>query len=274
MKERLATRVGANVTAYLATIVFLIPVYVLVNLAIRPAGDLTTPLIPSSRPTLDNFITVWTTSPLPGAILTSMFVTALSCAVVIVLGTMAAYPLARSTARLSNTTFYFFMIGLLLPFQLALIPLYIQLRDLGLIGTVWALVIVYAGAQMPFTVFLLTTFLRSGVSPEYEEAAQIDGCGPIGTFWHVVVPLLRPALGTVLILNGVGIWNDFFTPLIYLSGSGQVTIPMAVFQFVGQYVTNWPLIFASLLISMVPVLALYLIFQRYVIQGFAGGLKG
>ena len=84
----------------------------------------------------------------------------------------------------------------------------------------------------------------------------------------------RPALGTVLILNAVGVWNDFFTPLIYLSGSGQVTIPMAVFQFVGQYVTNWPLIFASLLISMLPVLALYLIFQRYVIQGFAGGLKG
>jgi raffinose/stachyose/melibiose transport system permease protein len=274
MKSSLQTRIGANVTAYGATLLFLIPVYVLINLSIRPPGDATPPIRPSANPTLDNFITAWTTSDLPGSIITSLIVTTLSCAVVLTLGTMAAYPLARSTSRLSTAAFFFFLVGLLLPFQLALIPLYIQMRDLGLLGTVWSLVIVYSGVQMPFTVFLLTTFIRSSVPPEFEEAAQIDGCGPLSTFWHVVVPLLRPALGTCLILNAVGIWNDFFTPLIYLAGSSQLTIPMAIYQFVGQYVTNWPLIFASLLISMVPVLALYLIFQRYVIQGFAGGLKG
>jgi raffinose/stachyose/melibiose transport system permease protein len=274
MKSSLQTRIGANVTAYGATLLFLIPVYVLINLSIRPPGDATPPIRPSANPTLDNFITAWTTSALPGSIITSLIVTTLSCAVVLTLGTMAAYPLARSTSRLSTAAFFFFLVGLLLPFQLALIPLYIQMRDLGLLGTVWSLVIVYSGVQMPFTVFLLTTFIRSSVPPEFEEAAQIDGCGPLSTFWHVVVPLLRPALGTCLILNAVGIWNDFFTPLIYLAGSSQLTIPMAIYQFVGQYVTNWPLIFASLLISMVPVLALYLIFQRYVIQGFAGGLKG
>jgi raffinose/stachyose/melibiose transport system permease protein len=274
MKTGLRNRVGANITAYAATLVFLIPVYVLINLSIRPTDDLTPPLVPSSRPTFDNFINAWNGSSLPGAIITSLIVTTISCIVVLVLGTMAAYPLARSTSRLSTGTFYFFMIGLLLPFQLALIPLYLQMRDLGLLGSIWALIIVYSGVQLPFTVFLITTFLRASIPLEYEEAAQIDGCGPLKAFWHVVVPLLRPALGTCIILNSVGIWNDFFTPLIYLSGSGQVTIPMAIFQFVGQYVTNWPLIFASLLISMVPVLALYLIFQRYVIQGFAGGLKG
>lgn len=268
------SRFGANLTAYGTTLIFLLPVYILINLAIRPADDLTAPVFPSSRPTFDNFITVWTTSPLPGSIVTSLIVTSISCIVVLVIGTMASYPLARSTSRLSTGTFYFFMIGLLLPFQLALIPLYIQMRDLGLLGTVWALIIVYSGVQMPFTVFLITTFLRASVPLDYEEAAQIDGCSPLMAFWHVVVPLLRPALGTCVILNSVGVWNDFFTPLIYLSGSGQVTIPMAIFQFVGQYTTNWPLIFASLLISMVPVLTLYLLFQRYVIQGFAGGLKG
>lgn len=268
------SRFGANLTAYGTTLIFLLPVYILINLAIRPADDLTPPVVPSSRPTFDNFITAWTTSPLPGSIVTSLIVTSISCIVVLVIGTMASYPLARSTSRLSTGTFYFFMIGLLLPFQLALIPLYIQMRDLGLLGTVWALIIVYSGVQLPFTVFLITTFLRASVPLDYEEAAQIDGCSPLMAFWHVVVPLLRPALGTCVILNSVGVWNDFFTPLIYLSGSGQVTIPMAIFQFVGQYTTNWPLIFASLLISMVPVLTLYLLFQRYVIQGFAGGLKG
>ncbi|AFR28755.1 carbohydrate ABC transporter permease [Arthrobacter sp. Rue61a] len=268
------SRYGANITAYGSTLIFLLPVYVLINLAIRPTDDLTPPVIPSSRPTFENFVTAWTTSPLPGSIITSLIVTSISCLVVLVVGTMASYPLARSTSRLSSGTFYFFMIGLLLPFQLALIPLYIQMRDLGLLGTVWSLVIVYSGVQLPFTVFLITTFLRASVPLDYEEAAQIDGCSPLRAFWHVVIPLLRPALGTCIILNSVGVWNDFFTPLIYLSGSGQVTIPMAIFQFVGQYTTNWPLIFASLLISMVPVLTLYLLFQRYVIQGFAGGLKG
>ena len=274
MRSRIGGRIGSNVLAYAATVVFLVPVYILINLSIRPAGDLTPGIVPTSHPTLDNFVQAWTTSQLPGAILTSVLVTVVSCVVVVVLATMAAYPLARSTARLSNATFYVFMIGLLLPFQLALLPLYTQMRDLGLLGTVWSLFIVYGGVQMPFSVFLITTFLRASVPLEYEEAARIDGCGNARAFWHVVVPLLRPAIGTAVILNGVGIWNDFFTPLLYLSGSNQLTIPMAIYQYVGQYVNNWPLIFASLIISMLPILALYLIFQRYVIQGFAGGLKG
>ena len=274
MKGRVAPRIGSHILAYGVTVVFLIPVYILVNLALRSPDDPTPAILPTLRPTLDNFIGAWNGSPLPGSIITSLIVTSVSCVVVLGLATMAAYPLARSTARLSNGVFYFFLIGLLLPFQLALIPLYIQMRDIGLLGTIWSLVIVYAGVQMPFSIFLITTFIRSSVPTEYEEAGQIDGCSPIQTFWHVVVPLLRPVLGTCLILNAVGIWNDFFTPLIYLAGSDQVTIPMAIYQFVGQYTSNWPLIFASLIISMVPVLALYLIFQRYVIQGFAGGLKG
>lgn len=274
MKSTTASRLGANVTSYATTLIFLIPVYILVNLSIRPLDDLTPAFIPTSRPTLDNFVTAWTTSSLPGAIVTSAIVTTLSCIIIVTLATMAAYPLARSTARLSTATFYAFLVGLLLPFQLAMLPLYFQMRDIGLIGSIWSLVIIYAGGNLPFAIFLITTFLRASVPLEYEEASQIDGCGNIRTFWHVVVPLLRPALGTCIILIGVGIWNDFFTPLIYLSGSKQLTIPMSIYQYVGQYVSNWPLIFASLIISMLPILAIYLIFQRYVIQGFAGGLKG
>lgn len=274
MKTTRTSRIASTTLAYAITLVFLIPVYVLVNLALRGAGDFTPAIIPTAHPTFSNFIEAWTTSSLPSAIVTSLIVTTLSCVIVLILGTMAAYPLARSTARLSTTTYFVFLTGLLLPFQLATIPLYSQMRDLGLLGSIWSLVIVYAGVQMPFTIFLLTTFIRSSVPTEFEEAAQIDGCSPLGTFWHIVVPLLRPAIGTCLILNSVGVWNDFFTPLIFLAGSGQVTIPMAIYEFVGQYVSNWPLIFASLIISMAPILAVYLLFQRYIIRGFAGGLKG
>ena len=266
--------VAATGVSYAATLVFLIPVYVLINLAIRPPGDLTPALIPSSHPTLDNFVTAWTGSGLPGAIVTSMVVTALSTLSVLVIGTMAAYPLARSISRLSNATFYVFLIGLLLPFQLALLPLYTQMRDLHLLGSIWSLVIFYSGVQLPFTIFLIATFLRSAVPVEYEEAAQIDGSSNVQVFCYIVVPMLRPVLGTAVILNWVGIWNDFFTPLLYLAGGDHKTIPLALYQFVGQYATNWPLIFASLIISVLPILAIYLALQRYVIQGFAGGLKG
>lgn len=274
MKTSRGGRVAATTASYFSTLIFLIPVYILINLAIRPPGDLTPALIPSSRATLDNFVTAWTGSGLPGAIVTSILVTVLSTLSVITIGTMAAYPLARSTARLSNATFYVFLIGMLLPFQLALLPLYSQMRDLHLLGTIWSLVIFYSGMQLPFTIFLITTFLRTAVPVEYEEAGRIDGCSNVQVFWRVVVPLLRPVIGTAIILNGVGIWNDFFTPLLYLAGGNLKTIPVALYEFVGQYATNWPLIFASLIISMIPILAIYLLFQRYVIHGFAGGLKG
>ncbi|WP_426738201.1 carbohydrate ABC transporter permease [Plantibacter sp. 2H11-2] len=267
-------RTGGYVFSYGSTLFFLIPVYLLVNLAIRPAGDFTPAFIPSTRTTGDNFVQVWTQSGLPAAIATSMLITTVSCIAIMVIATMAAYPLARSTAKLSTTTFYFFLIGLLVPAQVALLPLYLTMRDLGLLGTPWALIIIYVGGNMPFAIFLTTTFLRSSVPLEYEEAARIDGCSDARVFFNIVLPLLRPVLGTLIILVGVGIWNDFFSPLLYLAGSGITTIPVAIYQFVGAYSTNWSLIFAALIISMVPVLTIYLVFQRYVIQGFAGGLKG
>ncbi|MBO0982626.1 carbohydrate ABC transporter permease [Rathayibacter sp. SD072] len=274
MSDARRAGVAATSASYVSTLIFLIPVYILINLAIRPPGDLTPAIIPSSRPTLGNFVAAWTGSALPGAIVTSVVVTALSTVAVLVIATMAAYPLARSMSRLSTATFYVFLTGLLLPFQLALLPLYAQMRDLHLLGSIWSLVIFYGGTQMPFTIFLITTFLRTSVPLEYEEAGRIDGCSNSRVFLSIVVPLLRPVLGTAVILIGVGIWNDFFTPLLYLAGGSQKTIPVALYEYVGQYSSNWPLIFASLIISMIPILGIYLLFQRYVIQGFAGGLKG
>lgn len=274
MRARRLSGAVNHVFSYGSALLFVLPVYILVNLAVRPADDLSSALVPTTRPTAGNFAQAWTESHLGGALVNSAVVTAASCIAIAMISTMAAYPLARSAARLSNFTFSLFLIGLLLPFQVALLPLYLMMRDAGLLGSLWSLIIFYTGLQMPFSIFLVTTFLRSSVPLEYEEAARIDGCGDVRAFLHIVVPLLRPVLGTVVILNAVAIWNDFFTPLLYLFGSHQVTTPVALFQFVGLYTTNWPLIFAGLAMSMLPVLGLYLVFQRYVIQGFAGGLKG
>jgi raffinose/stachyose/melibiose transport system permease protein len=165
------------------------------------------------------------------------------------------------------------MLGLLLPFQLALLPLYTTMRDLHLIGSLWGLVVFYSGLQMPFSVFLYTAFLR--VMPrDYEEAAVLDGCNPFQAFWRIVFPLLRPVTGTVLILNAIFIWNDFLTPLLYLSGSNHQTIPVAIYTFVGQYTSNWQLVFAGLVMGIAPILLVYFGMQRHIIRGFSGGLKG
>jgi raffinose/stachyose/melibiose transport system permease protein len=254
-------------------IVFAFPVYVLVNLAVRDPSDTSSPIGPTASPTLANFAEAWQTAGLGGALINSLLVTVASVLLILAVSSLAAYPLARSTAQWSRGTFLLIMLGLILPFQLAALPLYQTVRDLGLLGSVWSLVLFYAGLQVPFTTFLYVGFLRA-LPRDFEEAATIDGGTPIQTFRYVVFPMLKPITATALVLNAVSVWNDFFTPLLYLSGTDQQTMPVAIAGFVGQYASDWNLIFAALLISIVPVLAVYLVLQRSIINGFAGGLKG
>ena len=249
------------------------PVYVLVNLSLRAPSDTSSPIRPTLSPTLANFTAAWQQGRLGGALINSVVVTVVSVAIVLVISSLAAYPLARATARWRRGAFLLIMLGLVLPFQLAALPLYQTMRDLGLLGSVWALVLFYSGLQVPFTTFLYIGFLRT-LPRDFEDAGYIDGCTPLTAFWYVVLPMLKPITVTALVLNAVFVWNDFFTPLPYLSGSTQQTVPVAVAGFAGQYVTDWNLIFAALVISIVPILAVYFALQRSIINGFAGGLKG
>jgi raffinose/stachyose/melibiose transport system permease protein len=252
--------------------VFFFPVWVLLSLSLKPPGEVSSTFSPPTHPTLRNYADAWQQASLGGALVNSLVVTVTSVAVIVVVSALAAYPLARSTRHWSRLTFALFILGLLVPFQLGMIPLYQTIRDLGLLGNLGSLILFYSGLQMPFSVFLYATFLR-GVPVDYEEAAVLDGCGPLAAFWRVVFPLLRPVTGTVVILNSIHVWNDFLTPLLYLSGSAHQTIPVAIFGFVGQYVSQWNLVFAGLVIGIAPVLAAYFLMQRRIIQGFAGGLR-
>ncbi|MFI1728504.1 alpha-L-rhamnosidase C-terminal domain-containing protein [Streptomyces acidicola] len=186
------------------------PVYVLVNLALRPTSDTSSPIAPTASPTLDNFTQAWQQGALGGALANSVLVTVCSVAVVLAVSSLAAYPLARVTARWSRGAYLLVLLGLVLPFQLASLPLYQTMRDLGLLGTPWALVLFYSGLQVPFTVFLYTGFLRA-LPRDFEDAALIDGCTPLQSFRYVVLPMLKPVTVTALVLNAVAVWNDFFT---------------------------------------------------------------
>jgi raffinose/stachyose/melibiose transport system permease protein len=271
-RYRLRT-LGLELVMIAAGLVIAFPLYVLVNLAVRAPSDTSSPIAPTTSPTFGNFTQAWEQGALGGALTNSVLVTVASVVIVLAVSALAAYPLARITSRWSRWTFLLVMLGLVLPFQLAALPLYQTMRDLGLLGTPWALVLFYSGLQVPFTTFLYTGFLRA-LPRDFEDAALIDGCTPLQGFRYVVLPMLKPVTVTALVLNAVAVWNDFFTPLLYLSGSGQQTMPVAIAGFVGQYVSDWNLIFAALVISVVPVLIVYFALQRSIINGFAGGLKG
>ena len=264
---------GLELVMIAAAVVVGFPVYVLFNLAVRAPSDTSSPIRPTTSPTLSNFTQAWEQGRLGGALVNSALVTTGSVLIVLIVSALAAYPLARLTTRWSRGTFLLIMLGLVLPFQLAALPLYQTMRDLGLLGTVWALILFYSGLQVPFTTFLYVGFLRA-LPPDFEDAARVDGCTPLQVFRYVVVPMLKPITVTALVLNAVAVWNDFFTPLLYLSGSAQQTVPVALSGFVGQYVSDWNLIFAALVISILPILAIYFALQRSIINGFAGGLKG
>ena len=189
-----------------------------------------------------------------------------------IFGSLAAYVLARTTQRWGTITFYLFLIAIILPTQLGLIPLYIGARTLGLVGSMWGMIILYVGTLMPLAVFLYAGFFR-GLPRDYEEAAAIDGASPARVFFRIVLPLMAPATGTVAILTGLIVWNDFFTALIFLGGSDDQTLTVSMYYYVGSLVSAWNKIFAIVIISMVPILAFYLFAQKKFIQGFAGGIK-
>ncbi|WP_446038513.1 carbohydrate ABC transporter permease [Streptomyces sp. SID1121] len=257
-----------------AAVVFLFPVYALLTLALKdPRQIADSPLSLPAPPTLGNFGDAWTSASLASALVNSAIITGFSLLLLIVLGSTGAYYLARTAKGLGYGLYVLFLLGIVLPFQLGMIPLYKLVDNLGWLGTYHGMVLFYTGIQLPFTIFLYTGFIRA-LPADYAQAALIDGCDHRQAFTRIVFPLLRPITGTVIILNAVFVWNDFFTPLLYLGGSGKETVPVGVFSFVGQYVSDYGLVFAGLVLAALPILLVFLVLQRFVIKGFAGGLKG
>jgi raffinose/stachyose/melibiose transport system permease protein len=267
-----------EVVFWLIALVYLAPFYVLVVIALKPDNEVfaTSPLAPPSSPTLASFQKVLSAggeSNIKIGLLNSLVITIGSILVLVLLGSLTGYVIARSTKRWSRATFYLFLIAIILPIQLGTVPLYIGARTAHLTGSALGMVVLYGGLLLPLSVFIYAGFFRS-MGTEYEEAAVIDGASPTQVFFRIVLPLMAPATGTVAILAGLIIWNDFFTPLIFLGGSNQQTLPVAMYYYIGSLVSQWNQIFAIVIFSMVPILLFYLFAQKRFIQGFAGGLKG
>ena len=253
-----------------------IPFVFLIVVSLKPPEEtFSDPTALPENPTFDNYDVAWqgtATVGLGDAFRSSLIITIGSVALLVILGSLCAYVLARRGGKLGTTLYFLFVLGIILPFQLGLVPAYVAMRELHLSGSYQGLILLYAGLLLPLTVFLYTGFIR--VLPrEYEEAAQVDGAGLVRTFVRVVFPLIRPITATVAILTGLIVWNDFFVPLIFLSGTPKQTLPVAIYSFVGEHATVWGVVFAAVAISILPLLAFFFVAQRQLIRGFTGGIK-
>jgi raffinose/stachyose/melibiose transport system permease protein len=267
-----------EVGIWILAVVFLAPFYFLITTAFKTDSEVLTSsvLAPPSSLDFGNFVKVLTAtgnSNVVAGLLNSIIITTGSIVLMVFLGGVTGYVISRSTRRWSRGVFFLFLIAITLPTQLGTVPLYIGARAIGLTGSVWGMILLYAGTLLPLAVFLYAGFFR-GLGTEYEEAAAIDGASPTQIFFRIVLPLMAPATGTVAILTGLIVWNDFFTSLIFLGGSANQTLPVAMYYYIGSLVSSWNQIFAIVIISMIPILAFYLFAQRQFMQGFAGGLKG
>ena len=212
-----------------------------------------------------------------GAFMDSVVITALSLAVIVLCSSMCAWVLVRRKARWTQVLFMAFVAAMVIPFQVLMYPLVRWMRILGdliglrLLGTIPGIVFAYLGFGCPLSIFVFHGFIKN-IPYEIEESATIDGCSRPRLFFEIVFPLLQPIIVTVLILNGIWIWNDYLLPLLVLGSSGPVqTLPVAVTAFAGAYLKQWDLILTSTVIAMLPVIVLYLFAQRYIIKGMVEG---
>ncbi|PPF82296.1 carbohydrate ABC transporter permease [Pseudoclavibacter sp. RFBJ3] len=266
-----------EVAVWLVAIVFLLPFYFLVITAFKSDQEVfstSATELPATW-TVENFANVMTATGQSNVLiglLNSIIITGGTIVCMVILGALAGYVITRSTRRWTQVSYYIFLIAIILPTQLGTVPLYMGARALGLTGSLWGMIMLYTGMLLPLAIFLYANFFR-GLGTDYEEAAALDGASPTQVFFQIILPLMAPATGTVAILAGLIVWNDFFTSLIFLGGSDFQTLPVAMYYYVGALVSQWNQIFSIVIISMVPILIFYLVAQKQFMQGFAGGLK-
>jgi raffinose/stachyose/melibiose transport system permease protein len=253
-----------------------IPFYYLGIVSIKPDSEIfTAPMSFPGRAELGNFARAWEGSggvSLGKALLNSVVITVGSVFLLVCIGSLTAYVAARNRTLVGGWLYGFFVVGIILPYQLAIVPLYTALRSIALVGNLLGMIVLFTGLLTPMAIFFYTGFIRS-LPKDYEEAAQVDGAKRGKIFFRIVFPMLRPVTATVAVVTGMIIWNDFFIQVIFLSGSPSQTLPVAIYGFVGEFTAQWNMVFAAVCVSIGPILAFYLVAQRQFVQGFTGGIK-
>lgn len=216
----------------------------------------------------ENLLEAWDKGNLGQLYLNSLFVTIIAVALCVGAATAAAFAFTRLEFPGRRLYYRLLLIGLLLPPPTVAIPLFTQLRDMGLLNTPWALILPGAAWSLSLTVFLMRSYFNS-VRPDMEEAARIDGANIWQIFTSISVPMVWPAMLTMIILNTINIWNELLFALLFIVDEDKRTLPVGLVRFYGYHSTDYALVFAALTITTVPILILYFILQRHVIAGLS-----
>ena len=266
-----------NIVVILITLLFVCPLYVSLVYSLKQPSEMGTssPLSLPKSLYLGNFRDVITkNSDFQTGFVNSLITTFWIVAVLTVITPIASYVLARSRRKIYNFVYYIFLMGILIPFQCIMFPTYVNLKAIGLMNTLSGFVIVRIGFQIGMCILVITDFVRT-VPVELEEAANIDGAGIFRTFWRVVYPLMKPINITMLVLNTLFSWNDFYVSVTILQSAQNRTLPLAQFVYRSESGVDVNQAFAFFTLCMLPVLILYLFSQRYIVSGImSGAVKG
>ncbi len=261
--------------ALLITLIALVPFIVLLQMALNLPSSMvgkTIWRIPDF--TTQNIVTAWTKSKLGQAMVNSVIITGVSVTGIVLVASSAAYQIARFRSRATFVFSNLLVFSMAIPSIVSTVPLYLLMRGLSAINTRWGMILLNITFNLPFAVFLMTNFIR-GINVSMEEAAIIDGCTCFSAFYRVLLPMLKPIVTTVILLNAVSIWNEYGRSVFFLQKSKLYTVPLRISMFMQQYTASWELMAAGALVGMLPPVVIFLSFQKYFIKGMtAGAVKG
>lgn len=200
----------------------------------------------------------------------SLIVTSLSIFLLVIIAAMCAYLFARKNWKINNIIFMIMVASIIIPFQTIMIPIVKNFSAFDLTDNLFAVVFFYLGAHVSLAVFMYHGFIKN-IPYELEEAARIDGCGQLGILFRIIFPMLKPITSTIVILDVLAIWNDFLLPFILLYKNSLKTLPLMTYSFVGQYSTDYSLVTAGLVLTILPIILLYLFLQKQIIEGVSQG---
>lgn len=254
-----------------ALVVYALPVLLVLGNSLKTKTEIIAdPLGLPANPTFDNYVEAFGTMNYLHALGNTLAITVSAVVLICFFGSMTAYFITRVAWRVNKVLFYAMVLSMLVPFQVLMIPMVKLLGSIGMLSYSWSVVYIYLAMGMPLAVFMYSGFIRS-IPRELDEAAQLDGCSRLQTFFRVILPLLRPVTLTLVILNALFFWNDFLMPFLVLQRPEQRTLTLATLTFVQSHTADYGLMMAALIMTVLPIFVAYVFLQRHVIEGMVRG---
>lgn len=259
------------VVTLVIAVIFLIPVFFALISAFKTNGEIiANPVALPTSLNLDNFVQLFKKADVWGALRNTLILTVVSELLIVVVVPMGAYGIQRTGNKWLKKCYTFFMVGMMIPFHVYMFSLFREMQAFGIYKTMIGPIVCYISGSVPFGTLMYFSFLK-GIPVEIEEAATIDGCSPMRTFWQVVFPLLGPCTASMVVLNGLGIWNDFLMPYLVLPSNQTKTLTVEIFKFVDQFSTQWNIVFAGTIFAIIPALIVFFSLQKYFVKGITSG---